>query len=158
MTAEQAEDILVRAGTSKSYGGLWRDVAAYTRPPPGASLPPLVETAPVGSLAAAMSQLDRSFDRLELCRDVNWTVPAEHPDIVPAQEALLVRETLHETARNLSGEYDDDESFRAWLAEAEQLARQLEEALAESHAVDATLALQRLELSCQQCHARYRDK
>jgi protein tyrosine phosphatase (PTP) superfamily phosphohydrolase (DUF442 family) len=156
MNNEQAVEILERAGTSGKYAGLWRDVQSYARPPAGAELPPLVETAEVGTLAAAMSQLDRGFDRLKLCRDVNWTVPEDHPDIVPAQEALLVREALHEAGRNLAGDFDD--TFKAWLAESEQLAAELEKGLAAGRATEATAALGRLEQACQQCHARYRDR
>ena len=156
LTSRQAVEILERAGTSRGYAGLWRDVESYTRPPPDTALPPLVETAEVGSLAAAMSQLDRGFDRLKLCRDVNWTVPDDHPDIVPAQEALLVRETLHETARHLTSDHDD--TFRAWLAESEELAKQLEAWLAAGDATAATAAFAQLEQSCNRCHARYRDQ
>ena len=101
MTGKEALSILVRAGTSKDYTGLWRDVEAYTPPPADAELPELVEVAEVGSFTAAMAQVDRAFDNLKLCRDAKWTVPPDHPDLVPAQEALLLQEGLHEAGRNL---------------------------------------------------------
>jgi protein tyrosine phosphatase (PTP) superfamily phosphohydrolase (DUF442 family) len=156
MTGKEALAILVRAGTSKDYAGLWRDVEAYTPPPAGAELPELVEVAEVGSFTAAMAQVDRAFDNLKLCRDVKWTVPPDHPDLVPAQEALLLQEGLHEAARNLGDEYD--EQFKAQLAEAEALAIELRSALQTQDVAAATERSVRIEQSCKQCHTQYRDQ
>lgn len=155
-TSESAIDILTRAGTSKDYAGLWRDVQAFTPPPDDAVLPELVEAAEVGSFAAAMAQLDRGFDNLKLCRAAKWNTPADHPDIVPAQEALLVREGLHEAGRHLADEYDQE--FRAWLADAERAANDLEHSLRDGHAADAEALFISLEKSCKQCHAQHRDR
>ena len=155
MTADEALQVLVRAGTSKDYAGLWRDVKAYTPPPTDAQLPELIEVAEVGSFAAAMAQVDRAFDNLKLCRAVNWTMPTDHPDIVPTQEALLLQEGLHEAGRNLGVEYD--ERFKKWLADAEALAVELRSALQNQ---DVNLASERallIEISCKQCHTQYRD-
>jgi protein tyrosine phosphatase (PTP) superfamily phosphohydrolase (DUF442 family) len=155
LTADEALQVLVRAGTSKDYAGLFRDVKAYTPPPADAQLPELVEVAEVGSFAAAMAQVDRAFDNLKLCREVKWTVPADHPDIVPTQEALLLQEGLHEAGRNLDDEYD--ERFQEWLADAEALAVELRSALQNQ---DVNLANGRallIEKSCKQCHTQYRD-
>src|SRR5687767_7758627 len=107
MTGKEALSILVRAGTSKDYSGLWRDVDAYTPPPADAELPELVEVAEVGSFTAAMAQVDRAFDNLKLCREAKWSVPPDHPDLVPAQEALLLQEGLHEAGRNAGEDYDE---------------------------------------------------
>ncbi len=155
MTADEAMQILVRGGTSKAYAGLWRDVKAYSPLPADAQLPELVEVAEVGSFAAAMAQVDRAFDNVKLCRAAKWTAPADHPDIVPAQEALLLQEGLHEAGRNLGDEYD--EQFKKWLADTEALAIELRSAL---QVEDVNLANERamlIEQSCKQCHTRYRD-
>ena len=154
-TGETASDILARAGTSTDYAGLWRDVQAFSPPPPGVELPELVEAAEIGSFAAAMAQLDRGFDNLKLCRAANWSPPADHPDLVPAQEALLVREGLHESGRHVADEYDA--TFRAALGEAEELARALESALRNARP-DAETHFTALEQSCKRCHAQHRDK
>ena len=154
-TNKEAREFLVRAGTSKDYYGLWRDVDAYTPPPADAELPELVEVAEVESFTAAMAQVDRAFDNLKLCRDAKWTVPADHPDIVPAQEALLLQEGLHEAGRTAGEDYD--EQFKKWLTEAEALAVELRSAL---QAEDQNLATERallIEQSCKQCHTQYRD-
>ncbi|HEX2477338.1 MAG TPA: hypothetical protein VHK01_21460 [Lacipirellulaceae bacterium] len=155
MNNKQAREILVRAGTSKDYVGLWRDVDAYTPPPADAELPELVEVAEVESFTAAMAQVDRAFDNLKLCGDAKWTVPADHPDIVPVQEALLLQEGLHEAGRTAGEDYD--ERLKKWLTEAEALAVELRSAL---QSEDVNLANERallIEQSCKQCHTRYRD-
>ena len=153
--ASSASRILETAGTSKNYSGLWRDVTAFTPPADDANLPPLVETADVGSLAAAMARLDRGFDNLKLCRDARWSAPADHPDLVPLREAALVREELREAARNLSQGYD--EQFRQWLTRAENLAVELEAALQAGETERASERVKSLEASCQECHAKYRN-
>ena len=142
-------------GARVEYAGLWRDVASYKPPPPGAALPELAEVAAVQSLAAAMARIDRSHDRLRLCRDAAWSVPAGHPDVVPAREALQVEEGLREALRNLSA--DRDESFRRWLAESEAAARAIKDALNAGDREAAGRHFLRLEQSCKQCHRRYRN-
>jgi hypothetical protein len=155
MSGKEALAILVQAGTSKDYAGLWRDVEAYTPPPADAELPELVEIAEVGSFTAAMAQVDRAFDNLKLCRDVKWAVPPDHPDLVPAQEALLLQEGLHEAGRNLGDEYD--EQFKTWLAAAESQAIDLRTALQAQDVNAATERAAQIEQSCKQCHTQYRD-
>jgi len=150
-----AIEILRTAGTDKNYQGLWRDVESFVPPASDAELPELVEVAEVGSLAAAMAQLDRHFDNLKLCRAAKWQTPADHADLVPAQEALIVKEGLREAARQLGPEHDA--RFREWLAEAEQLADKLETALRATPPVDVEPEYARLEQSCKQCHKAYRN-
>ena len=152
---ESARHILERAGTSKDYAGLWRDVAAFVPPEPDAELPELLEVAEVKFLTAAMVNIDRSFDHLKLCRTAGWSEPPKHPDIVPLQEALLIKEALHETSRHLGNAYD--EQFRNWLPESASRAQSVETALHTAAHDDATRAFQRLEMSCKQCHAKYRN-
>jgi protein tyrosine phosphatase (PTP) superfamily phosphohydrolase (DUF442 family) len=152
---KSALQILERAGTSKDYAGLWRDVAAYSPPKPDARLPELHEVAEITSLAAAMANIDRRIDLLKSCRDAGWSVPSKHPDVVPSQEALLIKEALHESARLLGNNYDTQ--FRNWLAESESRVQELETALRATAHDDATRTFQLLEKSCKQCHAKYRN-
>jgi len=150
-----AKEILVTAGTSNDYAGLWRDVAAFQPPPPGAPLPELVEVAEVGSLVAAMSNIDRGFDNLKLSRDGGWKAQPEHPDIVATQEALMVKEALHESGRNLAAGFDAE--FMKWLRDAEDLAAQLETQLKTGDTSAATWTMVSLEVSCKQCHTKHRN-
>ena len=150
-----ALEILAKAGASKDYAGLWRDVAAYQPPPADAELPPLVEVAQVDSLAVAMAELDRRFDNLELCEQAKWQAPADHPDLAPAQEALMIKESLHEAARNLADGYD--EKFIQWLRQSETIAATLEQQLKSGDAASASQTFTALESACQKCHVEYRN-
>jgi protein tyrosine phosphatase (PTP) superfamily phosphohydrolase (DUF442 family) len=161
MTSEQALEILKLAGTGQQYAGLWRDVRNYAPPSADALLPELVEVAEVDSFPSAMAKLDRHFDNLKLCRQAGWKTPGEHPDLVPALEALLVLEGLRESGRLVGADRDD--RFKAWLVETTALAETLERTL-RGEAADAAKAakaaeqpFQKLNDSCKQCHGRYRD-
>jgi protein tyrosine phosphatase (PTP) superfamily phosphohydrolase (DUF442 family) len=149
--------ILEKAGTSKGYGGLWRDVEAYTPPPAGEQLPELVSVAEVGSMAAAMSQIDRASDNLKLCEAAQWQTPADHPDVAPPQEALLLKEGFHETARQLAENNDYGEQFLAWIKVAEQSAAKLEAALNGGDMQAAGAAMAEVQAQCKRCHNEYRD-
>ncbi|NIP87378.1 MAG: hypothetical protein GTO03_18230, partial [Planctomycetales bacterium] len=151
-----ALQILARAGTSKKYAGLWRDVRRYQVPADDVDLPELVELAEVASLAAAMAKIDRACENLGRCRDAQWSAPPDHPDLIPAQEALLLKEAFRESARNLSDEFGDE--FATWLTEAESAAQALEDSLSETNNADESWRrLEVLQRSCRRCHAKYRD-
>lgn len=153
--AERAIEILKMAGTGEQYAGLWRDVRNYTPPPKDAKLPELVEVAEVDSFPTAMAKLDRHLDNLKLCRQAGWKTPSEHPDLVPAQEALLVLEGLRESGRLVGA--DRDQRFKTWLVETTALAESLERTLRGDAANAAERPFQKLNDSCKQCHGRYRD-
>lgn len=146
-------EVLERAGTDKRYRGLWRDVENYRVPTDREELPRLVEIARVGSLAAAMVRIDRAYDNLKLCRDVEWSVPAAHPDLVPVHKALLIKESFRETGRHRDNEFD--EQFSKWLAEAETAAKNVEDALARN-TTEVRVHFRELGESCRRCHDKYR--
>src|SRR5262249_28177097 len=125
---QDALQVLELAGTGKEYPGLWRDVAACTAPLSEEKSPELVEVAEVDSLTAAMAGAERHWDNVKLCRDAGWTTPAAHPDLTPAQTALLLREAFHEANRTIPADRFDAQ-FREWLGEAESLATKVEENL-----------------------------
>jgi protein tyrosine phosphatase (PTP) superfamily phosphohydrolase (DUF442 family) len=153
--SDEALRILELAGTGKEYAGLWRDVAAYRLPAENAELPVLVEVAQVDSLTAAMAKIDRSFDNLKLCAAAGWKTPPDHPDIAPAQESTILRESLRESIRHLDPAAE--EQMRTWLRQAEEQSGALERALLALQTDAAGAALKQLEMSCKQCHARYRQ-
>lgn len=154
-SAEQAHVILEMAGTGRNYPGLWRDVAGYQPPPRQAELPKLVEVAEVESFAAAMAKIDRNFDNLKLCQQSGWSVPGEHADVVPAQEALILQEGLREALRNLTPQRDPQ--FRQWLSNAAEVAETVEQAIRRQDMAGATRQFEGLEQSCKRCHAKYRN-
>ena len=125
-------------------------------PAPDEKLPELVEVAEVDSLTAAMASVDRHWDNLKLCRDVNWESPPSHPDLTPAQVALLLREAFYEVNRTIPPDKFDSQ-FRRWLSEAEARAAKIEVHLKASNKEEALLQSESLEKSCKQCHAHYRN-
>ncbi len=154
---ETALAILTRAGTSRGYAGLWRDVRAYQPPPLDAALPELVEVAEVGSLAAAMAQVDRASDNLKLCQSAGWRSPPDHPDLAPAQEALLLREGLHEMLRQFEGNNSRDNRFLQWMREAEGAAVSLENQIQRGARATLDAQFRALQDHCLRCHVAYRN-
>lgn len=155
-TPQAALEILQAAGTSPNYKGLWRDVGTFTPPPAGAEWPELVSVAEVDSLTAAMSQIDRVYDRLKLMQGNDWKTPAEHPDLVPHLEALLMKEAFRESARHLDPKAPEE--LRRWLKRAEGLSGELEQALQAGHsAAQLDQSFKSMQNSCKQCHDRFRD-
>ena len=146
-----ARELLQVAGTSPEYDGLWRDVAAYKPPTEGTALPPLVAQAKVDSMVLAMAMIDRHYDNLKYSQEAGWQTPADHPDIVPAREALLLREQFHEIVRNQA---DLDPQLIQWLRQSEGLAGSIEEGLKQGRPMDE--ALTQLKAACKQCHSKYR--
>ena len=156
LTQVQALELMTTAGTSKDYTGLWRDVENFIPPGPDDVLPELLEVAPVDSIAAAMAKIDRSFDNLKLCAAAGWRTPDNHQDLVPASEALLVQEGLHETARHLEPQHD--EQFRKWLSESDSLTADLCAAVKSGDNAMAAVQLKAVEQSCRRCHSTYRNR
>lgn len=152
---EVASKFLEVAGTSRDYPGLWRDVAQFQFPDDSATLPELTATVEVDSFVASMSNLDRAFDYLKLCRDANWQTPPDQPDLVPQNLATLVREALTEGARLAREDWSDE--FIDWLKESESHAEQLEQGLRENSRKLTESSFEALSNGCLQCHKKYRN-
>jgi protein tyrosine phosphatase (PTP) superfamily phosphohydrolase (DUF442 family) len=149
-----------RAGTDPHYTGLYA-AAEQMRRPTREELDQVSndfpEVAQVPALALLMVEIDQRWDNLKRARAAGWKTPADHPDIDPPHEALQLREHFREAAR-LSTVKDRPDDFRRGLAESEQAAAGLEEALrAKSSPAAADKAFATLGERCSQCHARYRD-
>ncbi len=147
--------VLRAAGTSRSYVGLWRDVVADAPPKSGAPAPPLVEAAQVRSMVAAMAGSAHTMERLQLAETAGWKTPAAHPDVSPAHEALLLRESFHEMRRLLKVRRPAE--FEQRLAEVEQQAQKLQNALASVRRKEATAIRKKIEQKCRACHVQYRN-
>ena len=155
VSATEAAKILEAAGTGKNYAGLWRDVVEFVPPGDDVPLPELVEVAEVDSMAAAMAKIDRASDNLKLCQKESWATPANHPDLVAVQEALILKEGFRESVRLLSDDYSED--FQRWMAEAEVQATELEAALESNDLSAAQTSFIQLQNTCQKCHVEFRN-
>jgi protein tyrosine phosphatase (PTP) superfamily phosphohydrolase (DUF442 family) len=154
MTREQATEFMKLAGTGKEYTGLWRDVAAFKPLPADARLPPLVESVQEDSLAGAMAGLDRAWDGLKICQAAGWKTPADHADLAPAHQALLVWEGLAESRR--MAENSDPQMVKR-LDEAVAETAQLRQSVQAGDHAAASRQFKQVEAACARCHEQYRN-
>jgi len=156
-SAAQAAEFMTLAGTSPHYTGLWRDVEAFDPAKPGRYDGTFPEAAAVPDYAAGMAHIDRTWDRLKLIRKAGWKTPADHPDVAPDQEALILAEAFREINR-LPQPHDEprytemmNEAIRATASLADAMRQPAPDAAVLEAAFSATAA------SCRQCHQVYRD-
>ncbi|WP_432798733.1 phosphatase domain-containing protein [Poriferisphaera sp. WC338] len=149
-----ARSILIAAGTSPNYPGLWESAENFTPPPPAVPLPPLTDYTPPSTIVHTMTRLDRHIDALEQIQNNNWSPTDKHPDAEPAHQALQVRELLRELARTNPS---SNHRYNDLLSHSQQLATDLENALRPLNASRATDALTQLSTACTSCHQRFRN-
>ncbi len=162
-----AASILQLAGTNPNYRGLYesaqsaRKLDAAVLDAMKADFPESAELTP---MAEAMVHLEHTQDRVKMIAAAGWKSPASRPEIVPAQEVLLLKEHFTELLRAESvGK--EPEGFQAMLRESETAAADLEAALiqwSDSGAVlpvpDALPAsFEKIAKNCVACHTQYRD-
>jgi protein tyrosine phosphatase (PTP) superfamily phosphohydrolase (DUF442 family) len=165
-TSAQATAWLAAAGTATNYVGLYQVVQRFEPPTPAqrqSSSPNFPETAPVSGLVEAMVGIDRRWEHLRAVRAAAFRPPAEHPDLVPAHEAMLLTE-LYREARRLTESRDRGPDFLVQLEAAENLAVQLRlelEEFAVSPTPERQLKLDALfnaaAQQCTSCHRAHRD-
>jgi len=166
LSNEEALLAMQAAGTGKNYLGLWASAKAVARMDPS-ELKELqvvfVAQAPLPPLADAMVEIDKYFEQLKLCKDAGWRTPNNHPDLEPAHEALKLRELISELM--LTDSYKNEpRDFKEWTEALETDVKILESALgglktstdkSPPSQIDATIL--RVEKSCKDCHAKYRN-
>jgi protein tyrosine phosphatase (PTP) superfamily phosphohydrolase (DUF442 family) len=164
---EEAVSVLRLAGTSPHYRGLYQ-VADEALPVTREELDDLaVEFRPVSEvppMAEAMIEMEHRLANLQRIAQAGWQVPTSHPDLVPAHEALLLRELYAEMLRSEEVAHES-EAFRGWLQEGEQQLATLESLLRRRATGDEEGTLRQqlnqsqaaIESNCQGCHHQYRD-
>lgn len=155
-----AREILEKAGTSREYSGLWRDVESFVLPDKSLPLPELVEARRTASLAATMAELDRTHDRLQLLARHGWTAPPEHADLSARQEATIFREHYAESVRLLgSRDTATSEALRSAFQQAFEQSRRLAEQVNAPNfdKSQASALLNQVQASCKDCHAKFRN-
>lgn len=162
-----AVSVLELAGTSPNYRGLYQS-ADEAKPLEAALLGELnlefPETAEIPPLAEAMVALEHTHDHIKEIAAAGWRTPAEHPDLEPAHEALLLREHFTELLRSEAIQ-QKPEVFREWLRDSEQAAQELEDGLREWQAATSEAAApealgtlaDRIAKNCKACHQGFRD-
>ncbi len=162
-----ALSILQLAGTNPNYRGLYesaqsaRKLDAAVLDAMKADFP---ESAQLTPMAEAMVHLEHTQDRVKMVAAAGWISPASHPEIIPAQEVLLLKEHFTELLRTESvGK--EPEGFQAMLQESQSAAADLEAALMNWNDSGAALpvpdalpaSFEKIAKNCVACHSQYRD-
>ncbi len=163
----EAISILELAGTSPSYRGLYQ-AAAQAHPLDEALLDELPvefrETIEVPPMAQAMVAMEHTHDHLKRIAESGWRTPANHPDLEPSHEALMLREHFTELLRTAEVKQQPEE-FRQYLQDSEASSHDLEIQLRTWQAAEVESSppeilghlADRISTNCQACHQKYRD-
>lgn len=165
-SSPEAEAWLHHAGTSTNYAGLYAAVRTFKRPT-REQLEKVsgdfAAIARVSSLVGAMVDLDMRWEHLKSIQSSGYRTPLNHPDILPLNEIVLLREQYREAQRlpeaSLKGT-DFLERLRVAEKEAEAAEQLLRKAGIESNPglrrrVDE--AFSAIGESCSTCHKAYRN-
>lgn len=162
-----AEGLLRLAGTSPHYRGLFltaRSARTLDRTELSNMQVTFMEVAPIPPMAEAMVQIEKHFHHMEILKQSCWQAAATHPDLVPAQEVLLLREIYTELLRT-DPWAQSDPGFRKHLAVGEMHLREMEKILKKNISVqDSDLLenlnsrLQAVQTNCRDCHHEFRDQ
>jgi hypothetical protein len=165
-TPTQAEAWLIAAGTATNYAGLYDAVRGFSKPnvEEMRSVPnEFPETAKVSGLVDAMVGIDERWEHLKAVRTANYSTPTKHPDIKPANEAIILWEHFRE-AQRLSDAARHGTNFIERLKAAEAEATETERLLRVFAAGPRPEIRQQLDRSfdsmgksCASCHKAYRD-
>lgn len=161
LSPEQALAKMKIAGTAENYTGLWDAVRAACTCDPKAiekastSFP---EQWKPSNFVETMVEIDDALDNLKLIEKAGWTVPTDHPDLVPAAEAGRLVDHFRQIGE---GDYAKarPQDFRDRIAADANLLTEIEEGLlVHASASDLGAKLKKVSQSCKDCHATYRDK
>lgn len=158
---EQAELVLQIFGTGANYAGLWK-AAREARPLGDAELSALkidyVEVAKIDDFAETMVHVDQHWEHVKAIKKAGWKAPADHPDLDPPHEVLMVQERLHEGGR-LEPAGKRPAEFHALLGEGETALKALAEMVGKQP-IDTTAAdtaFNDVVQNCTACHKDHRD-
>lgn len=160
-TPEEALDWLKAAGTSTNYLGLYKSVSEFRKPSQAmlnATPSNFPETTEISPLGDAMVAIDEHFDHLTLLQKAGYQPSTTDPDLVPAHEALLLKELFTELLRSPDLQIGTQD-FQKQMTEAARGASELHSALSANPFVleKANTALKSVNNSCTTCHKKYRN-
>lgn len=149
------------SGTAPNYKGLY--ACAESATVLGANV---IDAVPANFTAVArpsgfvkrMVEIDEINDHLKSIEKAGWTVPSDHPGLVPVAEAGRLADLYRVLA---DGQYAKRKpaDFAAMLRDANKQAQSLEDLLAagEKDAGKLSGQFKLVVASCKDCHVRYRD-
>lgn len=150
--------------TSGDYEGLYQVIASGELPDADASAAfdyDFPTRRRFEGLRGAMVPLVRHWDEIKAARRRGWTLDEEHPDVVPAQEALQMAELYVlmqelDDARHADADFAD--SLTSGRAAAETLYGELERPQGERDLELLETAYEQLGESCKTCHRGHRNR
>jgi hypothetical protein len=166
LTPLQAESWLVAAGTATNYTGLYDVVRKFHKPSPGelrALSPNFPETAKVSGLVDAMVGIDNRWDNLKAVRAAGYKAPKEHPDLQPANEAVILWEhyreaqRLPDTIRHGASLVEHFAMAETEVKEAERLLRLWAAEAKPDTRAQLDKAFEAMAKTCAACHKANRD-
>ncbi len=157
----EAVAFMKTAGTADSYAGLYACVMeadAATKTELDAAPSDFPEHQRAEGIVAAMVEIEQAFDHLGDIRFAGWTVPPDHPDLVPAAEAGRLTDNFRFAAEDERAQEMGEDHIRR-LFEAVKVASALEEGIIAGESAETLNAHYKLiDASCKGCHAEYRNK
>lgn len=162
MSTDEAVERMHVSGTSPAYMGLFSCVENGTRIDDqtldrvDANFP---EVSRPGDVVAAMVVIDTAFDHLKSIESAGWTVPPNHPDLVPAAEAGQLADAFRVlTTEKHTAEHPKE--YLDWIRSSQSLGSAIEEQLVGGTIDRESLSakLKALGSNCKSCHAAYRDR
>jgi hypothetical protein len=165
--AAQAEQWLKAAGTSSNYAGLYESVRHFRKPDAQklSAIPSdFPEVAKVSGMVDAMVAIDNTWESMKAIRTAGYHAPKSHPDLKPANEAVILWEHYRESQR-LPESAQHGQDFIARLEKAEAEVKQTEQLLREFAVspnpdlrVRLNTSFEVIARSCSACHKQHRDQ
>jgi hypothetical protein len=164
LTPDEAVERMKVSGTAPDYKGLYACTAnsavidARVIDAVPADFP---EVSKPATFVKSMVEIDVINDRLKLIEKAGWTVPADHPDLVPAAEAGRMAD-LFRLALESDKARGNPEDFAAALKDDAARITALEDMLVTGGAGGKDTkklsdVFKMVQTSCKDCHVKYRD-
>jgi protein tyrosine phosphatase (PTP) superfamily phosphohydrolase (DUF442 family) len=148
------------SGTAADYKGLWA-CASETPLADKETLDAASNAFPSRwkstGLVQLMVDIDYALDNVKSVEKAAWSVPAEHPDLVPPAEVGRIAHYLRELEDDAEVKSKGAE-FLASLRSSRDAAEQLEKSLLDKATPEVLAAdMKKLVGSCKSCHVKFRD-
>ena len=159
LTPDVAQQRMQVSGTAKEYTGLWK-VVADGKPLDSAHLKVDPKSFPsvskVSGMVATMTEIDNVFDNVKVANKAEWTVPKDHPDLVPQKETKRLAALFAQIAKEPDCAKFGAE-FAAKMERSVAASKALDEALLANDLTTAKAQYLLIEKGCKECHKAHRD-
>jgi len=160
MTNDEALARMKVSGTAPNYTGLFEcaRVASAANASKLASLPAnFPETSRPSTFVKTMVEVDEFNDELKAIEKAGWVTPKDHPDLVPVQVAAALADHFRFASESAEAKHKAAE-LADWLRADSVLVTKIEDGLTSGMAAtELSTHMKKLQQSCKDCHAKYRD-